>query len=124
MNDLFAKKEIIGAYGLTKSLLQGEVESAVDILQKYADTNNSLAQFFLAECYRDGISVKFCKNPIVLEKNENKMIELYIKATIAGNSDARYHLAECCESGLVSTEDTKNASCLYSANEDNNNSCN
>jgi len=123
---MFAAKEtreIVHAHCLTKSIVKSEVKNAVRVLQKYAnkDKNNSLAQFYLAECYRDGLNVSnnvWKGSSIILKKNTNKMIELYIKATIGGNSNARYRLAECCEVGFVIKKDIEKAIYLYSADDD------
>ena len=68
----------------------GNIESAVGNLTKASAINDVIAQFYLAQCYENGIGLK---------KDPTAAFRLYRKAAERGLPVAMLHLANCYKSG-------------------------
>ena len=74
------------------NISQGYIQHGVSQLHSAAKMNSLIAQYYLAVCYENGISV---------EKNSQEAFLQYRKAAERGLADAMFHIASFYKNGIV-----------------------
>ena len=93
------KDESKAAEWYAKSLQLGNVE-ALKRLKKLASRGNSVAQYHLGKCYKEGI------NGV---KSEKLAIEWFTKSAAQGHAEAQFNLGVCYEDGTGVMKDDRKA---------------
>lgn len=83
------------------------VSESVAILSKLANRGHVKSQYFLADCYTQGIGTPKGK------RDYDKAFSLFLLAGKHGHSDACFRAAQCCENGWGCKRDSGKAISLY-----------
>ncbi|KAI9209118.1 uncharacterized protein BJ171DRAFT_471423 [Polychytrium aggregatum] len=90
---------------IDKSERQAIHQQIFRLFESAANTNHTMAQFHLAQCYRNGIGV---------DRDRTKTIELYRSLADGGIPEAQIALGDCYESGEGAEQDYDSAIRWYS----------
>jgi TPR repeat protein len=91
----------------SKHKRQALVAESVALLNKLANRGHVKSQYFLADCYTQGIGTPKGK------RDYDKAFNLFLLAGKHGHSDACYRAAQCCENGWGCKRDSGKAVSLY-----------
>ncbi|KAL8286511.1 hypothetical protein RQP46_004528 [Phenoliferia psychrophenolica] len=92
---------------VAKSKQQALVAESVALLSKLAHRGHVKSQYFLADCYTQGIGTAKGK------RDYDKAFPLFVLAGKHGHADACFRAAQCCENGWGGKRDQTKAVTLY-----------
>ncbi|KAG8895434.1 hypothetical protein FRC01_012366 [Tulasnella sp. 417] len=86
---------------------EGQTKDAIRMLQKLADRGHHEAQYFLADCYANGIGTNRGRQDF------DKAYPLFVQAAKHRHADAAYRAGICCENGWGCRRDSAKAVQFY-----------
>ncbi|KAG8979161.1 hypothetical protein FRB90_008218, partial [Tulasnella sp. 427] len=86
---------------------EAQVKDAIRMLQKLADRGHHEAQYFLADCYANGIGTNRGRQDF------DKAYPLFVQAAKHRHADAAYRAGICCENGWGCRRDSAKAVQFY-----------